>query len=46
MDILEKEYFQVLLEKHFWNYKKAAQTANLTREWLMKKAKSLGLGKV
>ena len=46
MDTLEKEYFKVLLERHFWNYKKAAQTANLTREWLMKKAKSLGLRKV
>ena len=46
MEILEKEYFQVLLERHFWNYKKAAQTANLTREWLMKKAKLLGIRKV
>jgi DNA-binding NtrC family response regulator len=46
MDILEKEYFQILLERHFWNYRKAARAANLTREWLMKKAKLLGIKKV
>jgi len=45
LEIFEKEYFLKLMQLHSWNAKKAAHHAKLTREWLSKKIKALGLQK-
>lgn len=39
----EKDYFFHLLEDQRWNIKEAAIKAGITREWLSKKVKNLGL---
>jgi len=41
----EKTYFKRLLNIHLWNYTKAAKQAQISREWLHKKVKIIGLKK-
>ena len=41
----ERDYFFQLLEKHRWNMKEASKKAEITREWLSRKVKTLGLKK-
>jgi DNA-binding NtrC family response regulator len=43
LDIFDKKYFQQLLEENFWNVSVASRKAEITREWLSKKIKKLGL---
>jgi DNA-binding NtrC family response regulator len=46
LEVFEKEYFQRLLKFHLWNLKEAANDAKISREWLSKKIKALGLKKM
>jgi DNA-binding NtrC family response regulator len=46
LDIFDKQYFQQLLKENFWNISIAARKAEITREWLSKKIKRLGLKEV
>ena len=41
----EKTYFRRLLNIHLWNFTKAAEQAQISREWLHKKVKKIGLKK-
>jgi DNA-binding NtrC family response regulator len=41
----EKSYFEKLLRHNYWNLTKAAEKAQISREWLSKKIKSVGLKK-
>jgi DNA-binding NtrC family response regulator len=41
----EKNYFTNLLNQNMWNFTKAAERAQISREWLSKKIKSIGLRK-
>jgi two-component system response regulator AtoC len=41
----EKSYFTRLLNQNLWNYTKAAEHAQISREWLSKKIKNIGLKK-
>ena len=41
----EKVYFTKLLNQNLWNFTKAAEHAQISREWLSKKIKNIGLKK-
>jgi DNA-binding NtrC family response regulator len=41
----EKSYFKRLLDKNLWNLTKSAEKAKISREWLSKKIKNIGLKK-
>jgi DNA-binding NtrC family response regulator len=42
----EQKYFQQLLQENYWNITKTAEKANISREWLSKKIKSLAIKNV
>jgi DNA-binding NtrC family response regulator len=46
LEKFEIRYFHQLLQNHYWNITKAAQKAELSREWLSKKIKVLGIKNV
>ena len=46
LERFEKQYFVQLLESTKWNITKAAEKAEISREWLSKKIKTLGLKNV
>ncbi len=43
LDIFDRHYFQQLLGENFWNISISSRKAEITREWLSKKIKKLGL---
>ena len=43
IDEFDKIYFQELLKKYDWNMQRAALEAGISREWLSKKIKQLGI---
>jgi DNA-binding NtrC family response regulator len=43
IEAFEKKYFLQLLQDNFWNINEASKKAGLSREWLSKKIKKLGL---
>jgi len=43
MEVFEKKYFLQLLQEYYWNIQEVARKSGLTREWLSKKIKKLGI---
>ena len=43
--VFEKSYFRRLLSQNLWNLTKSAEKAQISREWLSKKIKNVGLKK-
>ena len=43
MEVFEKKYFLQLLQEYYWNIQEVARKSDLTREWLSKKIKKLGI---
>ena len=41
----EKKYFERLMDLNDWRINTAAEEAGMTREWLSKKIKQMGIGK-
>jgi DNA-binding NtrC family response regulator len=43
IEVFEKKYFLQLLQEYYWNIQEVARKSDLTREWLSKKIKKLGI---
>lgn len=46
LELFEKQYFNQLLKQNKWNITRAAEKAEISREWLSKKIKTLGIKNV
>jgi DNA-binding NtrC family response regulator len=43
IEVFEKKYFLQLLQEYYWNIQEVARKSGMTREWLSKKIKKLGI---
>ena len=43
LEVFEKKYFHHMLQEYYWNIQEVARKSGLTREWLSKKIKKLGI---